>query len=238
MSYPSEGLEGFYRNSFIQIKKRCEKQYDLSRFEYAASYPFLDHQAPPFSILVEFCIDASQWLEKDKDNVVAIHCKAGKGRTGTVISALLLHLHLASNAKEAIELYGKQRTHNLKGVTIPSQIRYVHYYDFMLKNVQLYESNKNTSLIITQIVIHELPESLENNKEFELKIFGKDESCIYQTKSTKSKGKDIFYFWFNTAFVFIMNHNVLHLKKQDLDLAFRDEEFHENFSVGITFIKA
>ncbi len=40
----------------------------------------------------EFCHDAAAYLAQHPDNVVAVHCKAGKGRTGMLICALLLHL--------------------------------------------------------------------------------------------------------------------------------------------------
>jgi phosphatidylinositol-3,4,5-trisphosphate 3-phosphatase/dual-specificity protein phosphatase PTEN len=80
----------------------------------AANFPFHDHQAPPFSTLVGFCKDASEWLEKDEENVVAIHCKAGKGRTGTVIAALLLHLNLTDDADKAMDMYGEERTNNTR----------------------------------------------------------------------------------------------------------------------------
>ncbi|KAI8968592.1 protein-tyrosine phosphatase-like protein [Mycotypha africana] len=153
MSYPSEGLECLYRNSITEVKKslfclsrfldrrhaghykvynlRSEKQYTLSKFSK-------DHQAPPFTILIEFCQDASSWLREDAKNVVAIHCKAGKGRTGTVIAALLLHLGISNTSSEAIRMYGEKRTKDSKGITIPSQVRYVEYYEFMLR---LYASN-------------------------------------------------------------------------------------------------
>ncbi len=46
-----------------------------------------------------------------------------------VVASLLLRLGVAPNATEALELFGRERTHDGKGVTIPSQMRYVHYYE-------------------------------------------------------------------------------------------------------------
>lgn len=73
-------------------------------------FGFGDHQAPPFELLVQFCKDAKTWLDKDTSNIVVIHCKAGKGRTGTMIAALLLYLGQATDADEAIRIYGTKRT--------------------------------------------------------------------------------------------------------------------------------
>lgn len=78
-----------------------ERNYDPSLFDGRASrYPFDDHNPPPLSMFNKFCYEASTWLKKDKDNIVAIHCKAGKGRTGVMISALMLYLGSWPNAKE------------------------------------------------------------------------------------------------------------------------------------------
>ena len=55
--------------------------------------------------------------------------QAGKGRTGVVIAAYLLRSGQAASAGAALRTFGDQRTSDGKGVTIPSQIRFVHYFE-------------------------------------------------------------------------------------------------------------
>lgn len=109
-------------------------------------FAFDDHNPPPFDLLYKFCVDCSTYLAKDNKNVVAIHCKAGKGRTGVMICSYLVfdglvntnrhqdeQQYIIKSAKEALIYYGKIRTIDQKGVTIPSQIRYVYYFEHYLK---------------------------------------------------------------------------------------------------------
>jgi phosphatidylinositol-3,4,5-trisphosphate 3-phosphatase/dual-specificity protein phosphatase PTEN len=149
MGFPSEGLEAVYRNSmrdaqeffrkkhagYYKIYNLCnERTYNEKNFERCCQdFNFDDHQPPPFHMINQFCEDVDNWMKIDDRNVVAIHCKAGKGRTGLMICCYLLHMRLFKSAKEALVYYGKIRTSNGKGVTIPSQIRYVYYYDEFLK---------------------------------------------------------------------------------------------------------
>lgn len=108
MGFPSERIEGLYRNHyddvfrFFELKhfehykvyNLCsEKQYPLTKFNgQCANYPFDDHNPPSLKMLVAFCDDAAAFIEKHPDNVVAIHCKGGKGRTGTMVASLLIRL--------------------------------------------------------------------------------------------------------------------------------------------------
>ena len=77
--------------------------------------------------------DLHEWLSADEANVVAVHCKAGKGRTGLIIAAYLVYAGLSPSTTAALRLFGEKRTTNGKGVTIPSQMRYVHYFEQSLK---------------------------------------------------------------------------------------------------------
>lgn len=57
------------------------------------------------------------------------HFLSGKGRTGLMISCFLIQSGIKATAKDALDFFGARRTHDGKGVTIPSQIRYVGYFE-------------------------------------------------------------------------------------------------------------
>jgi len=142
MGYPSPDFEKLYRNPmeevqrFLEMKHKgkyklwnlcAERSYDKTAFHGRVEdkYQFYDHEAPKFEILVPFCRSVHQWLTQDPENVAVIHCKAGKGRTGVCISSYLLYTQFKPTAKTSLDFYAKERTKNHKGVTIPSQRRYV-----------------------------------------------------------------------------------------------------------------
>ncbi len=49
-------------------------------------------------------------LSADDRNVVAVHCKGGKGRTGTMICILLVEFGVFRDADQSLEYFGQRRT--------------------------------------------------------------------------------------------------------------------------------
>ena len=149
MGLPSTSLEALYRNNLTdvlnffnerhpehyKVYNLCEeKNYAPNIFFKQGYFPFQDHEAPPLNLIRPFCEDAKKFLDEDPKNVVAIHCLAGKGRTGTLISCLLLYLGELDTAADCLKYYGLMRVDNGRGVTVPSQIRYVFYFEQILRN--------------------------------------------------------------------------------------------------------
>jgi phosphatidylinositol-3,4,5-trisphosphate 3-phosphatase/dual-specificity protein phosphatase PTEN len=103
-------------------------------------------------MLVDFCKNVSDFLDASEHNVTGIHCKAGKGRTGVMISCYLVYSGYCKTAREALVYYGTVRTKNQKGVTIPSQIRYVYYFDhFMRHKRKIAETNFRVPVVVQKI---------------------------------------------------------------------------------------
>eukprot|EP00993_Chasmostoma_nieuportense_P000986 NODE_1905_length_1339_cov_33.605611_g1810_i0.p1 GENE.NODE_1905_length_1339_cov_33.605611_g1810_i0~~NODE_1905_length_1339_cov_33.605611_g1810_i0.p1 ORF type:complete len:411 (-),score=103.41 NODE_1905_length_1339_cov_33.605611_g1810_i0:107-1222(-) len=152
MGFPSIGKESIYRNPLPQVEDFlkcyhdhhyrvynlcCERSYPPLTFDGNwEQFGFMDHNPPPLSMFLPFCTNVKQYLDSDDRNTAALHCKAGKGRTGTMISAYLLYTGAFSKAADAMDFFGRQRTTDGQGVTIPSQRRYVQYWQEMLSQAQ------------------------------------------------------------------------------------------------------
>ncbi|KAI8815159.1 hypothetical protein BJ742DRAFT_6397 [Cladochytrium replicatum] len=172
MAFPADNIEGLYRNSFSEVKRfldqrhkdsyqvynLCsERTYDPERFEgRVRNYPFEDHSAPPVELFQAFCADVAEWLASSSTgrNVAVIHCKAGKGRTGVMVSCFLMYTGITPTAEEALRYYNTVRTSNAKGITIPSQIRYVQYAEALIQNKFAYVPRE---LCIQTVRLHTVP---------------------------------------------------------------------------------
>lgn len=170
MGYPADKVQRLYRNSIDEVKNffeerhkghykiynLCsERHYDPTKFHNrVASFPIDDHNPPKFELIKMFCEDVKKWLGENSNNVAAIHCKAGKGRTGVMVCSYIIHAALCDNAIAALNLYAERRTKDNKGVTIPSQRRYVHYYEKLIKSNIEYHA---TAIFIESIITKPMP---------------------------------------------------------------------------------
>ncbi|KAI1732956.1 c2 domain of PTEN tumor-suppressor protein [Ditylenchus destructor] len=162
MGYPADTTEALYRNSMTHIVKflehyhpghykvfnlRGQYVYDTSKFHNrVVSFEMTDHHPPRLELMAPFCREVHDYLETDPRNVVAVHCKAGKGRTGVMICAYLTYISFYKTPRQNMDYYSIVRTHNNKGVTIPSQRRYVYYFSH-LRNKKLNYMPLRTELI-------------------------------------------------------------------------------------------
>ena len=153
MGYPSTGCETLYRNSLsdvqrffqthhknnVKIYNLCienERIYSKHIFNNKCKvgfFPSADHNPCPIKLILEFCVDICLYLITNPKSVAAVHCKAGKGRTGVMICSYLIFSNLCSSSENALKYYAGMRTKNNTGVTIPSQRRYVQYFHSFLR---------------------------------------------------------------------------------------------------------
>ncbi|BDD59245.1 hypothetical protein MPDQ_000198 [Monascus purpureus] len=104
-------------------------------------FPWPDHHPPPFALIPAIMGSMRNWLRRldgnqgDNDSgkgkrVAVVHCKAGKGRSGTVVCSYLISEE-GWEMEDALKQFTKRRmrTGFGAGVSIPSQLRWVKYVD-------------------------------------------------------------------------------------------------------------
>lgn len=155
MGYPSVGLEACYRNPAPVVRSFLARRHGgrvrvwnlCSEREYTGifgpdteveRFAWPDHTAPPAALLLPACESMDAWLRSHPANVAVVHCKAGKGRTGVLVSAYLMHSRVEEEPAAAVARFAARRTHNLKGITIPSQMRAVEQYHTQLQALRLW----------------------------------------------------------------------------------------------------
>ena len=184
MSFPSSGWLALYRNPIEEVAKffhskhhghfkiynLCsERDYDYEAFDYSVQrYMIDDHNVPTLHQMHDFVRDAQRFLKKSEENVISVHCKGGKGRTGSMICAYLLYSAKTQypTGESAREYFATRRSDlrvsgKFQGVQTPSQCRFidywqeiVHYYDCVIPDAP--------SIFIKRLIVHSPPHPIQS----------------------------------------------------------------------------
>ena len=104
-------------------------------------YPWPDHHPPPFALIPNIMASARDWLKgpEAKERVLVVHCKAGKGRSGTVACSYLISEE-GWTVEDAMARFTARRMRNGfgAGISIPSQLRWIGYVDWWTKHGKIY----------------------------------------------------------------------------------------------------
>jgi len=205
MSFPASGFERWYRNNINKVANFLDEKhsdnylvFNLSNRKYnedrfrnkVKSYEWEDHHPPTLLMLFQIWYDMFEYL-MDPNNVVVVHCNAGKGRTGTSIAWFLMYSGLATTSEDAIRYYGRKRFSSGLGITQPSQIRFVRYFELVLKGMIRSPCKK----VLKAVKMHTVPKMSKNSwkpyleiitlKDFKKIHTGKYKSDLRRYKSSK-----------------------------------------------------
>lgn len=108
-------------------------------------YPWPDHHPPPFALIPNIMASMRDWLQGgagdggNTGNVAVVHCKAGKGRSGTVACSYLIS-EQGWAVDDALMAFTARRMRSGfgSGVSIPSQLRWVGYVAAWARHGKLY----------------------------------------------------------------------------------------------------
>lgn len=153
MAWPATNFETLFRNGMGDVVRFFETKHPGSHrivnlcsersytttpnFSDARTYAMDDHNPGELSLLLEFCRDSHSYIQQEPSSrTVSVHCKGGKGRTGTMICCYLLYTGLKTTAEDALYHFARLRTKvgssEFQGVQAPSQHRYVKYFEKLL----------------------------------------------------------------------------------------------------------
>ena len=159
--------QSIYRNPLDKLVKFLDEKHgkDWAIWEFRAEgtgyldsnvdgtvnhFPWPDHHPPPFGQVPIIIKSMQNWLNgedkighgKDREKngrVVVVHCRAGKGRSGTIACSYLIS-ECGWEANKALARFTERRMRSGfgQGVSIRSQLRWIGYVDRWAKHKKLY----------------------------------------------------------------------------------------------------
>ncbi|XP_069388540.1 tensin-1 isoform X6 [Paralichthys olivaceus] len=134
-----------------------EKRYDISQLNpKVLDFGWPDHHAPALDKICSICKAMDTWLTADSHNVVVIHNKGNRGRTGVVVAAYMHYSNISASADQALDRFAMKRFYEDKVLPVgqPSQKRYVEYFSGLLSG---HIKINNKPLFLHHVIMHGIP---------------------------------------------------------------------------------
>ncbi|XP_033017237.1 tensin-1 isoform X3 [Lacerta agilis] len=243
-----------------------EKRHDISKLHSKVlDFGWPDLHTPALEKICSICKAMDTWLNADPHNVVVLHNKGNRGRTGVVIAAYMHYSNISASADQALDRFAMKRFYEDKVIPVgqPSQKRYVHYFSGLLSGTI---KMNNKPLFLHHVIMHGIPnfESQGGCRPF-LKIYqamqpvytsgiynvqgdSQTSICITIEPGLLLKGDILLKCYhkefrspsrdviFRVQFHTCAIHDLaIVFNKEDLDDAFKDERFPEYGKVEFVF---
>ncbi|XP_053554093.1 tensin-1 isoform X2 [Bombina bombina] len=134
-----------------------ERRHDISKLHSKVlDFGWPDLHAPALEKVCSICKAMDTWLNADPHNVVVIHNKGNRGRTGVVIAAYMHYSNISASADQALDRFAMRRFYEDKVLPVgqPSQKRYIHYFSGLLSGgIKM----NNKPLFLHHVIMHGIP---------------------------------------------------------------------------------
>ncbi|XP_023276076.1 tensin-like isoform X2 [Seriola lalandi dorsalis] len=134
-----------------------EQRNDISKLNHKVlEFGWPDHHAPALDKICSMCKAIDTWLNGDPHNVVVLHNKGNRGRTGVVVAAYMHYSNISASADQALDRFAMRRFYEDKALPVgqPSQKRYVRYFNGLLSG---HIKINNKPLFLHHVIMHGIP---------------------------------------------------------------------------------
>ncbi|XP_030011999.1 tensin isoform X3 [Sphaeramia orbicularis] len=134
-----------------------ERRNDLIKLNHKVlEFGWPDDHAPALDKICSMCKAIDTWLNGDPHNVVVLHNKGNRGRTGVVVAAYMHYSNISASADQALDRFAMRRFYEDKALPVgqPSQKRYVRYFNGLLSG---HIKINNKPLFLHHVIMHGIP---------------------------------------------------------------------------------
>ncbi|XP_074485774.1 tensin-2-like isoform X1 [Sebastes fasciatus] len=149
-------LKSKHQDKFLLLNL-SEKRHDITRLNpKVQDYGWPDVHAPPLDRICAVCKAMETWLTSDPHNVVVLHCRGNKGKTGVIVAAYMHYSKISAGADQALTTLAMRKfcEDKVSSSLQPSQNRYIYYFGGLLSGTIKMNSSP---LFLHQILIPSLP---------------------------------------------------------------------------------